>query len=123
MAAAGHGAAVAYHAAYHRSGLARGPIEALPGGSEFAARLDKVPQRRRHLEIHRGHLIAPTENDSAVLTAEFVRQSTYTGTEEELRARLEALERAGATEIAYQPAGPDIPRELRAFAEMARVRA
>jgi 5,10-methylenetetrahydromethanopterin reductase len=26
---------------------------------------------------------------------------------------------AGMTEIAYQPAGPDIPRELEAFAAMA----
>lgn len=31
--------------------------------------------------------------------------------------RLAQLEEAGATEIAYQPAGPDVPRELEAFAK------
>ncbi len=35
------------------------------------------------------------------------------------RARLEHLEQQGVTEVAYQPAGPDIPRELTAFARMA----
>jgi 5,10-methylenetetrahydromethanopterin reductase len=32
------------------------------------------------------------------------------------RARVQALAEGGATEIAYQPAGPDVPRELEAFA-------
>jgi 5,10-methylenetetrahydromethanopterin reductase len=32
---------------------------------------------------------------------------------------LAASERAGVTEIVYQPAGPDIERELTAFARMA----
>ena len=36
------------------------------------------------------------------------------------RAKLAALEAQGATEIAYQPAGPDVPRELEAMAEAAR---
>ena len=33
------------------------------------------------------------------------------------RERLAAMTEAGATEVAYQPAGPDIPRELEAFAD------
>jgi 5,10-methylenetetrahydromethanopterin reductase len=36
------------------------------------------------------------------------------------RERLAAMEEGGATEIAYQPAGPDIPGELEAFADAAR---
>jgi 5,10-methylenetetrahydromethanopterin reductase len=39
----------------------------------------------------------------------------------EWNARLNELEQAGATEIAYQPAGPDIPGELRRFAQVAGV--
>jgi 5,10-methylenetetrahydromethanopterin reductase len=35
------------------------------------------------------------------------------------RERLALLEAQGATEIAYQPAGPDIARELEAFASAA----
>jgi len=36
------------------------------------------------------------------------------------RERLAEMESQGATEIAYQPAGPDIPRELEAFASVMR---
>ena len=95
------------------------PLESLPGGSDFAARMDQVPEHRRHLELHRGHLVEPNAHDRAVLTGEFIERATLTGTPEQLRARLSELESAGATEIAYQPAGPDIPRELRAFGQMA----
>ena len=123
MAAAGHGAAVVYHGAYLRSRISAARIETLPGGTGYAALLDKVPEERRHIEIHRGHLIEPNENDKTVLTGEFIRATTLTGTADELRSRLASLEAAGATEIAYQPAGPDIPRELRAFAQMAGTRA
>ena len=42
-----------------------------------------------------------------------------TGTPAETAARLRALSSAGITEIAYQPMGQDIPRELAAFAEAA----
>jgi 5,10-methylenetetrahydromethanopterin reductase len=44
--------------------------------------------------------------------------TTFTGTVEELSARLDDLAAAGVTEVAYQPAG-DIERELRAFARLA----
>jgi 5,10-methylenetetrahydromethanopterin reductase len=36
------------------------------------------------------------------------------------RERVALLESMGATEIAYQPAGPEIARELEAFASAAR---
>jgi 5,10-methylenetetrahydromethanopterin reductase len=44
---------------------------------------------------------------------------TWTGSSRQLRGRLDELEAAGATEILYAPMGPDIPRELAAFAAMA----
>jgi 5,10-methylenetetrahydromethanopterin reductase len=34
----------------------------------------------------------------------------------EIRAKAEAAIAAGATEILYTPAGPDVPREMRAWA-------
>ena len=34
------------------------------------------------------------------------------------RERLARMEAAGGTEVVYQPAGPDIPRELEAFASL-----
>ena len=36
------------------------------------------------------------------------------------RERFAELEEQGATAVAYQPAGPDIPRELEAFAKAVR---
>ncbi|MDT7607416.1 MAG: 5,10-methylenetetrahydromethanopterin reductase, partial [Pseudonocardiales bacterium] len=34
-----------------------------------------------------------------------------------MRDKVAGLAEQGATEIAYQPAGPDVPRELEAFAK------
>ena len=39
-----------------------------------------------------------------------------TGTAEQVAGRVRDLAAAGVTEVAYQPAGSDIQRELRAFA-------
>lgn len=43
------------------------------------------------------------------------------GTRADIAARLRALAAAGITEVAYQPMGPDIPRELTAFAQAAGI--
>jgi 5,10-methylenetetrahydromethanopterin reductase len=44
---------------------------------------------------------------------------TFSGTAAELQARMAALAAAGVRELVYSPAGPDIPRELRAMAGVA----
>jgi len=66
-------------------------------------------------------MIDATPEERAVLTPELARRLTFTGTAEELRERLAALEKAGTAEILYQPAGPDIDRELVAFARVAGI--
>ena len=45
---------------------------------------------------------------------------TFSGSERELAERLAGLVAGGLTEFVYSPAGPDIPRELRAMARVAR---
>ena len=45
-----------------------------------------------------------------------VSAATSTGTAEQVAARVRDLAAAGVTEVAYQPAGSDIERELRACA-------
>lgn len=42
-----------------------------------------------------------------------------TATRDALPGKIAALGASGVTEVAYQPAGPDIERELRAFASAA----
>ena len=91
----------------------------LPRGVEWRAMIEAIPPRERHLHTHRGHLTFPNKIDRKVLDGHFIRRYTFTGEAAALRERMGELAARGATEIAYQPAGPDIPRELTAFARMA----
>jgi 5,10-methylenetetrahydromethanopterin reductase len=67
--------------------------------------------------------VEPTERDRIALAegAELTTSLTFTGTAEELRRRVSDFADQCVSEIAYQPAGPDIRRELEAFARMARL--
>lgn len=115
--AAGHAASLAYHVAYELEG--RDAVLDLPGGEEWLRRIEAVPEPVRHLAIHDGHLVTVNQLDREVMPREMVAEATLTGTAAQLRERLDELAASGVTEIMYQPAGPDIPRELRAFAAMA----
>src|SRR3954462_5034822 len=113
--AAGAAAAVIYHGLYERGAAA---VDGMPGGAVWREDVEKTPERDRHLAIHEGHLIGPTERDRAALAAggtEMIPSFTLTGTAADVRERVDAFAAQGVTEIAYQPAGPDIPRELEAF--------
>jgi 5,10-methylenetetrahydromethanopterin reductase len=69
--------------------------------------------------VHEGHLITMNAIDHQVVTGDFLAGLGRAAPTEAWQARLAQWERDGVTEVAYQPAGPDIPRELRAFAQMA----
>ncbi len=111
MEAAGPGAVVMYHALYESGGAA-----GLPGGEEWLARLESFPAPVRHLRVHEGHLVGLNDWDRSLLNRELVTALTLTGTASEVRARVEQMEAAGVTELAYQPCGPDMVGELRSFA-------
>jgi 5,10-methylenetetrahydromethanopterin reductase len=112
MAAAGHGAAVFWHFMYEN----KLPMEGLPGAAEWVAAYADIPADERHLAIHDRHLIAVNDRDRPLVTPEVLTAMGSAFRPDELRQRLDAMAAAGMTEIAYQPAGPDIPRELEAFA-------
>lgn len=115
LAAAGHAGGLAFHA-FHL----RGQAGSLPGGDRWLAALEQFPERERHLALHEGHLIEANERDRLVVTGEVLAMFGYARTADAWRAHLEHQAARGATEIAYQPAGPDIAGELRRFMEMAR---
>lgn len=115
LAAAGHAGALAYHALH-----LRGAAASLPGGDAWVAALEEFPEAERHLALHEGHLIEANARDRLVVTGEVLSMFGYARTAAAWRDRLAQQSAAGATEIAYQPAGPDIPGELRRFMEMAR---
>ena len=116
MAAAGHGAAVYYHF-WFETGRSMGD---LPRGEDWLAAYADVPADERHLAIHDRHLIGVNDRDRTFVTPEILQAMGATYRPAELRERLAAMDEAGMTEIAYQPAGPDIPRELEAFAAAVR---
>jgi 5,10-methylenetetrahydromethanopterin reductase len=121
MAAAGPTAAITLHLAYCWT-LPHFPLDALPGGAAWRAAVEAIPERERHLQIHAGHLTFLNEVDREIIGPDLIQAVTFTGEEEALRQRIDQLSAIGVTEIAYQPSGPDIPRELTRFAHMAGLR-
>jgi 5,10-methylenetetrahydromethanopterin reductase len=108
--------AVTYHGTYEANPAA---VDNLPGGAAWRAELEKIPESERHLALHDGHVVELSDLDRRHVAPE-LGALTFSGTETALRAKLTELEKAGMTEILYQPCGPEIPREIEAFAEMAR---
>jgi 5,10-methylenetetrahydromethanopterin reductase len=118
--AAGHAYAVLFHALYERGGAAG--VDAVPGGKTWREAVEVVPADRRHLAIHEEHLVTVTERDrpAVIEGAELLSTMGMTGSPDHLRTRIGELEAAGVTELAYQPAGQDIPGELERFIAAAR---
>jgi 5,10-methylenetetrahydromethanopterin reductase len=113
--AAGHAAGVALHAIYER----RRDVAEIAGSPEWLAELEEISPELRHIALHEGHLVELNERDAKVVTGDMLRRMGYARSAGEWRDRLAELEAAGATEIAYQPAGSDIPGELERFAQAA----
>jgi 5,10-methylenetetrahydromethanopterin reductase len=108
--AAGHGAAVAMHGAAEF-----GHLDALPNGRAWLAAYDDVPAASRHLALHDGHLCGVNDRDRPFVTGELLTASGLALDAAAWRDKLARAEAMGATAVAFQPAGPDIPRELEAF--------
>ena len=98
-----------------------GMVSHTPEWAAFEERIAEIPADRRHLETHRGHLIEVTELERPLVTGELIRQATGSGTRAEVRRNLEEIEAQGVKGVLYGPMGPDIPRELAAFAEAAGI--
>jgi 5,10-methylenetetrahydromethanopterin reductase len=114
--AAGPSAVVMYHSMYERGGAAA--VDSLPGGREWREAVEAHPENERHLAIHEGHLVKANPRDEPHVAGliPMVSAGGLTGTAEQVAARVRDLSAAGVTELAYQPAGSDIERELRSFA-------
>ena len=106
------GIALLYHSVYEAGGAA---VDQLPGGRGWREATEQIPAALRHLHIHEGHCVAVPDRELPLLDPN-VGAMTFSGSEAELREKWSALESAGASELFYSPAGPDIPRELHAMA-------
>jgi len=116
LAAAGHAAPVLFHFA-----LENHRLDLVANGEAWAAAYADVPPRARHLALHDRHLIALNERDRPFVTGELLVQNGLALSAAGWRERVAMLASMGATEVAYQPAGPDIPGELERFAAAVRV--
>ena len=81
----------------------------------YLAALSQVDADRRHLAQHRGHMIEANEYDRPFLTPDFLARTQMARSFDTAVEHLAQLQQCGAQAVLYQPAGPDIPRELRAF--------
>jgi 5,10-methylenetetrahydromethanopterin reductase len=115
MAAAGHAAGVLMHWAVEHD-----QMELVPDADAWKAAYDDVPASSRHLALHAGHMVEVNGRDRPFITGELLAGGGAALSAEGLRERLAGAEAGGATEVAYQPAGPDIARELEAFAKAAQ---
>jgi 5,10-methylenetetrahydromethanopterin reductase len=112
FAAAGPAQTVVCHAMWEGKPQS---VDVFPGGAEWRKELEQLPENVRHLAVHEDHLVRVTERDQPLLNGDLLESFTWTATPDEIRARLDALAAAGATEILYAPMGPDVSRELRTF--------
>jgi 5,10-methylenetetrahydromethanopterin reductase len=110
LAAAGHAGAVQMHGAAEF-----GLVDQLPGGAAWLAAYDDVPVASRHLAMHDGHLCGVNDHDRPFITGELLVGTGLALDAAGWRDKLAKAEAMGATAVAYQPAGPDVPRELEAF--------
>jgi 5,10-methylenetetrahydromethanopterin reductase len=125
MAQAGPRAAVALHRAADEalSGLPNSaPVpEALAasvaGYLELAKRFE--PADARYLANHRGHLMVVKPEERRFVTAEMIRQTTFTATEPDLVERIGALRDAGYTQFTVQL----VPGQEDAIDDWARIKA
>jgi 5,10-methylenetetrahydromethanopterin reductase len=117
--AGGPGTVVALHGVYEYGGR----VEEMPGGAAWLKQIERAPESERHLAVHDRHCVALNAADEAAWAAgahALLEAVTVSGTRDEVRERVAALADQGVTEVVYQPAGPDIRRELERFMDAAR---
>jgi len=108
--------ALAYHFKYTTD---RESMKSLPNGAAWLASVEQVPEAVRHLSVHRGHTIDVSNGHDQLVEVHAAKEMTFSGTRDELRARLDTLEAGGATGVIFGTSGVDVERELHAYAEVA----
>ena len=114
-------AATTYHLVYTTQGA--DAVQQMPGGSAWLDVIEKFPQRERHLHVHQGHMVEMNDADLAAWRAGghvSLPSATLSGAADTVAQAVAAMAQAGATEVLYEPSGPDIARELEAFISAVR---
>ena len=93
-----------------------GIAEAVAGYVEMARGFE--PPDARYLFNHRGHFVFVKPEERRFVTAELIRRTTFTATEQELRQRVAALRDAGWNQLVI----PITPGQESAIDDWARIR-
>ncbi|HYU12630.1 MAG TPA: LLM class flavin-dependent oxidoreductase [Stellaceae bacterium] len=93
-----------------------GIADAISGYVEMARHFE--PPDARYLFNHRGHFVFVKPEERRFVTAELIRRTTFTATEQELTQRIEALREAGWNQLVI----PIVPGEERAIEDWARIK-
>jgi 5,10-methylenetetrahydromethanopterin reductase len=104
---------VGWHAVYAQGGAAA--VDTMPGGPAWRAELEALaPEGERHLLAFEGHVTHLAARDYPLL--QHIDGDTMVGAPDRIRSKLDQLADAGFREVIYTPTGPDVARELQAFA-------
>jgi 5,10-methylenetetrahydromethanopterin reductase len=118
LAAVGPWRVLGWHSSYSRGGAAA--VDALPGGAAWRAEVEALaPEGERHLLTFEGHVTHLAPRDVPLLDqpgAGGPSRGEITGDPATVHDALRRLAAAGFREVLYTPSGPDVARELRAFA-------
>jgi 5,10-methylenetetrahydromethanopterin reductase len=93
-----------------------GIADAVAGYVEMARHFE--PPDARYLQNHRGHFVFVKPEEQKFVTAELIRRTTFTATEQELKQRIEALREAGWNQLVI----PITPGEERALEDWAGIK-
>ena len=107
--------ALAYHFKYTND---PDNISALPNGEAWMESVRQVPEHIRHLSVHTGHNLDVSNGHDHLVDTSAAKEMTFSGTPDELRARLKTYKAAGATGFIFGTSGVDVDRELRRYAEV-----
>ncbi len=95
----------------------QGIEEEVRGYVEMARNVE--PQDARYLFNHRGHFVFVKPEEKRFISAELIRRTTFTATEQELTQRIEALRSGGWSQIVV----PIVPGQEAALEDWARIKA
>ena len=90
--------------------------ESIDGYIETARKFE--PSDARYLMNHRGHFLFVKPEEARYVTAELIRRTTFTATEQELKQRIEALRDTGYSQFVM----PIVPGQEHAIEDWGRIR-
>jgi 5,10-methylenetetrahydromethanopterin reductase len=93
-----------------------GIADEVKGYVEMARQFE--PADARYLKNHHGHFVFVKPEEKKFVSAELIRRTTFTATEQELKQRIEALRDSGWNQFVI----PITPGEERAIEDWARIK-